>query len=368
MRILLISCMMIFCSKVLWAQMDPSSAVLLNGGSHPTVRDNGLDSGRYTVRPKSDSGRKDDGGKSTKKLPTVTNPEVLPVATPSSSSDQVETSTSESDARPAASADAVATPNATDVVVPNATPSNALDILDERRFNLIDLSVAPGYLYTSSDSSYFYRRYFSSSPSVGVQAKVWLTPEFALNAEFLSSMSGHVNDSTDGSRRAAVSQQWLNLGVRSRKFFGNEKMSPSLTVGLDYYDYQFRVPSDAIARARLGTTGVLLSVESELPAERNRFWTFSFQMGPKLQHREDITGIDFQSGGSVDTTLVGLSVGHRYQFDRTHSIFWKLSHSIEKNLFSGDATRSDPETGVTPSGVDVTQSFTIFQFGYAWGK
>jgi len=36
------------------AQIDPSSALLLNGSARSSSRDNGVDSGRYTVRPRSD--------------------------------------------------------------------------------------------------------------------------------------------------------------------------------------------------------------------------------------------------------------------------------------------------------------------------
>lgn len=37
------------------AQIDPSSALLLNGSARSSSRDNGVDSGRYTVRPRSDA-------------------------------------------------------------------------------------------------------------------------------------------------------------------------------------------------------------------------------------------------------------------------------------------------------------------------
>jgi hypothetical protein len=171
-----------------------------------------------------------------------------------------------------------------------------------------------------------------------------------------------------GARNVPASQQWLTAGVRSRKFFGASALSPLLLFGADYYEYQFKVPSDSVYRATLKSVGILLSVEAELPVNLKRSWTVGFSIGPKLQHSEIANATDFRSGSNVDSNMIGASLGGRFQFERQDAIFWKLTHRVEKNLFSGDASIADPATSGTPSGVSVTNSFTFFELGYSWGN
>jgi hypothetical protein len=111
-----------------------------------------------------------------------------------------------------------------------------------------------------------------------------------------------------------------------------------------------------------------LSLDAELPVTPYRAWTLGFSIAPKLQHRESSTAIDFQSGSNVDANQVGVSLGTNIHFDAGSLIFVKVSHFVEKDLFSGPATKPDPVTAQTPSGVSVTNSFTLLQIGYTWGN
>lgn len=336
------------------AQSDPS-VLLLNSGSSPADRDRGLEAGRYTVRPKENSkeskiprAQQSAPGES---KPEVTEPRVAaPNATPT----------------PAANfGPPVLNPQATPQ--PEAPLQTQQEVRDDRRLTMLELAVAPGYLYNVSDSSYSFRSYNASAPTVSIDAKVWLTPMFAVHTSYLGTVSGNVNDSSTGTRNIAATQQWNLVGLRSRKFFGATRLAPTLEFGLDYYEYEFRVPSDAQVRERLKSTGAQLSLEAEVPTSPYRSYTLGFSFLPKLQHKETATSVDFQSGGSVDANGVGLSLGSKIRFDRSNAMFWKLTYSVEKDVFGGDASLADPLTGIAPSGVSVTNTFSLIQLGYTWG-
>lgn len=380
----------LICGPLAQAQIDPSSALLLNSGSHSSGRDSGLDSGRYTVRPKSDSSSRREETRSPRRAQSFGEPETTSLQTPAAASQESTSRENENPSTetkneagslgvpqpakagvaPAETSEPKATDKGLEETSEKSTQSSgepSESLVGDRRLNLLELSVAPAYIYNNSDSSFFYRNYFASAPAISVSANVWLNPNLGLSTSYLGTLSGHVNDSFDGSKNSVATQQWFTAGVRSRQFFGGSPGSSLLVFGLDYYEYQFRVASDAVLRQRLRSTGVRLSVETELPTSPRHSWTLGFSLLPRLSHKEEATGIEFQSGSGVETNTVSLSLGSRFEFDRTSAVYWKLSHMIEKNLFSGDASVSDPIRGVTPSGVAVTNSFTIFELGYTWG-
>lgn len=349
--------------------MDPSSALLLNSGrSGSTV----IDSGRYTIRQKSELPRKEEShGSPTKKARDEDPPEPVTVVVPDAQSENQNQSqqagvSQHPPAQPLVVRCEGFAPCVPSTQSPNPTPAIAPKE-HSRRLNLMDLSLAPGYLYNNSDSGYSYRNYTYSTPTLSVDANVWLNPGFALRGSYTGTLSGHVSDATNGSKNIPAMQEWMTAGFRIRKFFGREVSAALLNFGVDYYDFQFRVPSDASLRQKLRSTGVRIAVEAEVPVSTTRAWTIGASLAPKLRHVEMATGIDFQSGGNVDANAVGVSAGGRVQFERNDAIFWKVTHTVEKDLFSGDATKADLN-GTTPSGVAVTNSFTLFELGYAWGN
>lgn len=389
MRISLILFSSLILSHSAFAQVDPSSALLLNNG-RTTTRESGLDSGRYTVRPKSEPTRVIAPRKQNATATTVTEADETVEAGASvmsgpggsgvsadagAGATSVITQTQPGTAKKTAP---TGQPHAGPVTGPVAGPAYEVTNQEngftdrylpvDRRRNLLEISIAPSYVYSNSDSGYFYRRYSTSGPALSAEAKVWLRPEVAIHTGYLGTLSGSVNDSVNGSREVSATQQWFSAGFRSRKFFGQSALTPNLTFGLDYLEYQFRVPSDSNVRARLRSSGLQLSLEGEVPFSDRRAWTIGFSFAPKLQHKEVSTAIDYRSGGAIDANAVGLTLGGRIQFDRANAIFYKLSHIVEKDLFTGEATLPDPVTGLTPAGVAVTNSFTVLQIGYIWGN
>lgn len=347
------------------AQIDPSSALLLNSsrsGGSPA------ESSRYTIRPRPETTRKDETRTVRKPREDESPSEPVTVNIPSGQTVEATPNSSQNLQPLIIRCEEPST--CPPVLVQGGThqPSQPLVRENLRKLNLIELSFAPGYLYNNSDSSYSYRSYTSSTPTLTVDANVYLSGTFALHGAYTGTLSGHVSDANNGSKNVPASQEWFVAGFRWRKFFGVDVASPVLYFSVDYYDYQFRVPSDAVLREKLRSTGVRISLDAEIPANQRRSWTVGASLAPKLRHAELSTGVEFQSGGNVDANAVGLSLGGRVQFERSDAIFWKLSHTVEKDLFSGQASKADPQSGLTPQGVAVINSFTLFEIGYTWSR
>ena len=344
-----------------WAQIDPTSALLLNSARGTN---SALDSGRYTVRPKSDQPKKDEIKPTSRKTRDDDSAEPVTVTVPAGQT--VET--------PPIPQPAPTQPQPLIIrCEESATCSNGnaaaptLPRDSGRRLNLIELSFAPGYMYNFSDSNYSYRSYTYSTPTLNVDANVWLSTTFGLHGSYMGTLSGQITDSASGSKNVPAMQEWFTAGIRSRKFFSGDALSPVLSLGIDYYEFQFHVPADAALREKLRSSGFRLVLDTEIPVNSNRAWTAGVTLAPKLHHTELSTGIDFQSGGNVDANAVGISVGGRVQFERHDAIYWKFTETVEKDLFSGDASKADTN-GTTPSGVAVTNSFSLFELGYTWGN
>ena len=366
-------------SQVGQTQVDPSSAILLNGVNRSS-RDSGLDTGRYTVRPR------DGSSKTTRRSQAVADPNIVdpdtltsPKAadsghvrsTPNGVNDKLIT-TENADSRsdtpsPAATATAVPPVPPATQLPPSAT-TTPKPVAGLRRFNLIDLSVAPGYVYNNAQSSFIYRRYLTSAPSISADATAWFNENFGVNGSYLTTMSGSVADSNDRTRNTAADQQWTTFGVRGRRYFSFTPEASALVLGVDYYEYKFKVPNNAGIREKLTSTGVRISVEGEFPSGPSHTWLLGVSFMPKLSHTEASTSISFKSGDHVNANAVGFSVGSRWQFDRSNAVFWKFSYLIEKDLFGGPASITDPVANEVPAGVSVTNSFSLIQIGYSWGN
>jgi hypothetical protein len=338
-------------SAVASAQIDPSSALLLNQGDRRAITDPAVDSGRYKVVPRSGpTSRRSQAVDSGGQEPSETAPP--PGSTPAPSVSQPASSPS-----PA-------------VVSEESSQANS----EERRADvgprdgLLEIRVSPGFVYNDSDSAYFYRRYHSAAAAIAAEANVWLLPSAGLSLGYLGTVGGHVGDSLNGSKNVPAHQEWFTIGIRTKNTPENGDGGAKHSFGFDYVDYQFRVAGSSVFRQKLATTGVRLSMETEIPVNQMRSWTFGLSFSPKLQHRELRSSGVPKSGPGADASSLGFSVGGEIRLDPDSSMFWQVSHSFEKDLFSGSATAADPISGLTPSGVSVMNSFTLFRFGYRWGR
>lgn len=358
----------------LWAQMDPSSAILLRQGS--VVSDDvELDSGRY--RFKAEERREDrretaKGGRqpTTKKSAEVVSAEAAETKEPKEPQEpQVVVPARAEELAPAEGAPK---PGVQDYVL-GGTPEEIENYrvklhLDDQRRNILELAVAPSYFYLGSSSNYSYRDFAASAPAVELGAKIWLTPFFGLVTNYLNSMDGTVGSGPTDSNRVSFELQSFDAGLRWRKFFGVSRRAPSLSVGADYSEIQNKFSSTASGRVNTKSTGVRLAIEAQLPRSNSFGLGFGAFLAPKFDNQETASTGSIRSGGKASSSLVGFWLGGQSHFDRHHQIFWRLQHSIERNFFQGAASTSDPLTGATPDGVTVTNGLSLIVLGYRWGS
>jgi hypothetical protein len=259
----------------------------------------------------------------------------------------------------------------------DAVMGGAPDVLDEYRAylqpddtrrNLIEISLAPALIYNDSTSPSFARSYNNMMPGLSVSADIWFTMFFGLNTSYLRTLSGAVANNISSSSFASASHEWASIGLKFRRFYGYGKNVPSLTFGLDLTEYQFRVPVDDPARAKLKTDGLKMSLEAKIPSSVHYSWTYLMSVYPWVNHAESTAGGAVLSGAENQTFDFGLGIGGEYKLERTSRIFWKAGYELQRSLFSGSASGPDAVSGATLANVPVNNGFVIFQFGYIWGK
>lgn len=350
------------------AQIDPSSAVLLRGsGSAP---DKGqLDSSRYTIRPGEprlvEPKEPAEAPKPVNKAP----PRVTPNRPAS-----VETGVSVLE--PVVVEPTTASTPVTEQVkelMLGGTPEQ-IDLYRDRlhpddiRHNLIELTVAPGFSYTESSSNYWFRSFSSSAPLVMVGADLWVTPFFGVHTDFYNTMTGSIVEGVASRDRISFAQQWFDAGLRFRNFFGVTRRASFISFGLDFSEYQAKVPANATERMGTKTSGAKFLVETTLPRGVNFAWQLGVFVLPRADHKEITSAVRIRSGTSDKTTTVGLWLGAEHIYSRSSRLFWRVQHSVERTFFEGPASTTDPVSGTTLEGVSVTNGITIFTFGYRWGN
>ena len=341
------------------AQSTPSSALLLEGERGPV--EDSLESSRYKARPKSTVEVAPVGPVVPRRRASV------PAVTPAPATVQIP-------AAPPVSSAAVVAPK------PEESPGAVIEagpdlrapiepvVEDDRRQNLLELDIAPFYVYNGSDSPATHRRYSASSTGMSAAGRIWFTPTFGAQARYASTFAASVSDSLTSGNRVGADHDWTQVGLRSRRFFSAKGNSASLTFGVDYWAYEFNVPTEATLREKIRTTGVGISLEGDFPTSSSYAWTVRLSAVPRARHEESSTQNTIRSGGSPETNVVDLGLGGRLSFDRSNDLYWRLSHRVEQTRFSGPSSAGDAQTGSILSGVTVMNSFTFFEFGYSWGN
>lgn len=236
---------------------------------------------------------------------------------------------------------------------------------EDPRANAISINIAPAYYYNGSSSDYSYRRYTSTGPGLGLGMNLWLTPFFGVQSKFFTSVSGSIR--SDGSDVPSEVQTFA-YGLRFRKHFGYSRKAPQLSFGIDFYDAHNKISSDATTAVGRDSAGLSFAMEGEIPTSNTYAHVFEVDIRPKMHHTEKATGADVESGDKNETNALNLSIGGQWTLDRHNQVYWKTQYSVERNLFDGTASKADPQTGLTPDGVSVTNSLFIFYFGFRWGS
>lgn len=335
--------------------IDPSSALLLNSPasgsvSSSTESDSRLDSGRYTVRPRSE--RTQERPSAAVKKQTDEKPVV-----------KKELKAEEKTVVLVPAADGV-------VTVPLSTESAAVSSKDsgpaESKSRILELTVASGYFYESAESGYSFRNGYMTGPAYSVGVKAWLSPEFGIGGNYFSSLGGQV---ADGVSAVSASRTEAVLGFYIRSLFSNSDLS----FGVEYTQNEFKVAGETVSRLGTRTRGLRLNIEAQFAKSLQAVssvgssWVLGFSAAPKVQHEEVPAATNVQSGTAVNAYQVGVSVERRWRFDFSNMIFLKLEHRIERDLFTGSVSQADRIGGATPNGVSATVGTTVIQFGYGWG-
>ncbi|MEQ1877144.1 MAG: hypothetical protein ABL958_10890 [Bdellovibrionia bacterium] len=239
---------------------------------------------------------------------------------------------------------------------------------DDVRRNIIEIRIAPIFIYNDSQSPSFARSYNGFSPGLFFSNDIWFTMFFGLNTTYRSSIGGVVTNDVQGTSSVAASHEWASIGLRFRRFYGFGKSVPSLEMGLDLREYNFRVPSDDPNRIKLKSTSAFLSLDAKVPANTRYTSVYSLGVAPWTGHTEATSGAAVLSGGTNSTFILNAGLGGEYKLDRTSRIFWKLDYEIQRSLFGGPASGNDPVTGTTLTNVPASNGFLIFHFGYTWAK
>ncbi len=387
------------CGPFAFAQSDSTSTVLIRSGGKPPKVQN-LDSSRYRVRqPES---RKDDDDleekpgtlipspvpsrsvktsvtvkKSEPKVktepppqPPIVAPITAPVVPPKTAPEPIKEEPAPSPLVQTPAEPTPVTMQVKELILGGSTQ----DIDDYRkaihpedpRANTISISIAPGYYYNGSSSGYSYRRYHSNGPGIGLGMNMWLTPFFGVQSKFFSSVSA--SQRSGGVNEVPTDLQNFEAGIRFRKYFGASRKAPQLSWGIDYHDGINKISKESTTSIGRKSSGLSLALEGEVPTSNIYSHLFQLDIRPRLKHHERSTGVEARSGVKNETNALGLAVGGQWTLDRRNQVFWRGQYLVERNLFDGSASRQDPHIGVTPDGVNVTNTMVIFYFGFKWGS
>ena len=240
--------------------------------------------------------------------------------------------------------------------------------LDDVRRNKVELEINSGMIYDSSIANLAYRTYYSFSPSIKVQAHLWLMPLVGISADYMSTYSETLSSTKANASSVNVQSTWSDLSIDFRKFYGMSRRSNSLNYGILYTQYQLSVPASETTRTGLSSQGFGLYLNARIPTAPSYAWTFGGDFIPTLIHGETQTALNLQSGSSNTASRLGLFLGGELKLSRENQITWNLGVKMEKDNFTGSPNLTDPYTGLTPSGVSITNTWTYFNLGYRWGQ
>jgi hypothetical protein len=239
---------------------------------------------------------------------------------------------------------------------------------DDTRLNQIEIDILAGAMSNSSASNYSYRNYNTISPQMSIGARLWMTPFLGLHGQYLTSIGADVISDAATRSRTTVQHEKTEIGFDLRRFFGMSRKANSLQYGLLFSEYKLAVPGTETHRVSIRSSGLGINLSARIPVAPTYAWTFGGKLIPRVQHKEQATGIDLSSGGLGESSRFDLSIGGEFKMVRQSQIIWELSVSHEKNQFNGQANFADPETGQKPMGVSVSNTLTVFSLGYRWGQ
>lgn len=239
---------------------------------------------------------------------------------------------------------------------------------DDVRLNRAELNIASGLIMNDARSNYSYRQYSTSSPHITFKGTFWLSPFMSLYGSYLNSVGSDMTANPANNSKIVAQHELTEFGLDLRKHYGLSRKSNSLSYGIFFSEYKLTVPGDSQYRVKLRSSGIGFKVGARLPVSPNYSWTIGGQLVPRVQTIETATALNLSSGSLGESSRFGINFGGEIKLTRFNQIYWILDGIVEKNQFNGQASVSDPETGVAPRGVGVDNRFLILSFGYRWGQ
>ena len=90
---------------------------------------------------------------------------------------------------------------------------------DDRRQNLVEVQLAPTYMYLDSNSSYSYRNYSSSGSGLGIGAQFWMTPFLGITSSYFVTLASDMSADVSGDRKLQVDHRFFDAGPDAAQSF-----------------------------------------------------------------------------------------------------------------------------------------------------
>lgn len=254
-----------------------------------------------------------------------------------------------------------------DVVQPSSDDDQRSWTEVDPRFNVVQVSLTPGYLYLNSDSQSWFRNYYSSSPVVNAKAEFWMNRSISVSAGFMNSLAADMTADPSTSEKIEVDHRSYDLGVYFRKYGAKNRKASSLIAGLNYNEYQLIMDATEATRVRIKTKGVGLYLGARIPISTKKAMVLSTTLRPKLSILEGGTQSSYQSGDLDTASSYSLGIKYEHLLNRKNIFYWELEHQVDKSIYKGSTNIADPITGSTIDGVSVTSGKSLLNFGVTWG-
>ena len=277
-----------------WAQLDPSTALLLRRPSAEPPIDT-LDEDHYTTR-------------SIRRAP---HPAPAIVITPAPSADGP------------APASAARAPRFEPAREPAGETAPTLEF--DRDTLLVRVNA--GYFNADAQSGRTLRDTTAGGATVGMGITLWATPTFGFKIDYLSSVAAHARRDQ---RNFGVDHQEIDAALVHRLTWG----STAVDLLGGYHQINNHVTRGSGSPRGTESRGPDVGVGLTRPRGSSYAHTGELHLQPYLGHTEFGPRPTTDSGSASASFGASVAVGGRYGIDHDRDLYWRAKYSFEQNMFS----------------------------------